>query len=160
MMLELAEIRGLGALLEEQEKSLLSTVKLDPVRGLRELRQKWDTLMTTSAPELVDQLGLRDAYKKFSIFYEGVTTVPESYEELKVGKMDYMLSAYVADYYDKKRLQVKAFRPPVKEEEEIPVAPVPVPPAVEMKKTEVPVGVMLGVAGVFGLLLLAMMRKA
>lgn len=157
-MLEACEIRGLGAVLEDQERDLLSLAQADPVRALRELRGKWDTLMTTSTPDQIAEIGLKDAYSKFSIWYEGVTTVPQSYEELKAGQMRFMLQAYVADYYDKKRLQLGALKAAAAQEP----APAPAPAAslpTAAETGKVPAGVLLGAAGFFGLLLWAMTRR-
>jgi hypothetical protein len=159
-MLQACEIRGLGAVLEDQEKTLLGKAAADPVRALRELRGKWDTLMTTSTPDQISELGLKDAYKKFSIWYEGVTTVPQSYEELKKGEMRFALQAYVADYYELKRAQLGAMKGAQKEPAPVP-APSPAAPApTAVKKADVPVGMILGAAGFFGLLLWAMTRRA
>jgi hypothetical protein len=161
-VLQATEICGLGAVLESQEQELLLKAKEDPVRALRELRGKWDTLMTTSTPDQLAELGFKDAYQKFSIWYEGVTTVPASYEELKKGQMRFMLQAYVSDYYEKKRLQLGALRTAEQQAEPAPapVAPAtPAPAAPAPESDKVPTGVLVGAAGFFGLLLWAMMRK-
>jgi len=92
----------------KMEQQLLNAIPADPVKALRELRQRWDTLMTLASPEEEDTLGLLGPYRDFSIFYEGLLTVPVTYEELKAGKHNAVVASHVRKYYELKRVHAKA----------------------------------------------------
>lgn len=86
-----------------QAMQLTNSIAADPVKALRILRQRWDTLMTLASPAEEEQLGLLGPYRDFGIFYEGLVTVPASFNELKAGQHNAILASHVNKYYDAKR---------------------------------------------------------
>lgn len=123
-------------ILDANELALLKKAKGEPVVALRELRQKWDTLVgLVSKGEGVTKhfMGVvGDAYKKFGMFYEGVMTVPKSFEELKQGKMYNLLGANIKDYYELKREHQAAIKPQAPQYDPTTAPPVPKPPPIGM----------------------------
>ena len=143
-MLELAQTAAPTAsqdVLDVNRQALLKAAKDTPVAALKDLKQKWDTLRQLMQKEGAskDLLGRADeAYRKFDMFYTGVTTVSESMDELKAGKMHRLLTTYVADYYDLKKEHQAHIKPK-------PTPYEPTPPSPEKTTNLLAVGV-IGVA--------------
>ena len=94
-------------ILHTNELQLIGSIKADPTKALRTLRQRWDSLMTLAAPDDRQKLGLAAPYSAFSTFYTGALTVPASYSELKAGQLNELLSSHVSQYYKFKREHLK-----------------------------------------------------
>jgi len=148
-------------LLEANEKALLQKVKEAPVAALKELKQKWDTLVADKSPELPKAFlqNVSSAYQKFNTFYQGVMTVPQSQAELKAGQYRFLLSTYVGEYYDQKREHLKYIKPKPEPYDPATAPPVVKPepaPVVAPPREKMPVGVIVGAGGFLALLLLWM----
>lgn len=155
-MFELSQATPPTGILEENEKLLLEKTRTAPVAALKELKQKWDTLMGLKKAGDSKRLwgDISAAHNKFSTFYQGVVTVPESLAELKAGKLRYLLSTYVADYYDQKRVHLAYVKPGAPAYDPAVSPPVQKPAVVPRPKMSV--GVVVAAGSVVALLVLWM----
>lgn len=136
-------------ILDVNEKALLKKAADAPEAALKELKQKWTTLMGLKKPGdpkgLWEDIGV--AYRKFVTFHEGIVTVPRSLEELKAGKYRYLLSTYIADYYDQRRAHLAYEKP------EAPSYDPGTAPPIRPVAKGMPVGLLLGAGGAVALLI-------
>lgn len=97
--------------LEQNKQELLLLIKKDPIKALRMLRQKWDSLMGLASAADKQKLGLPAPYAAFSTFYTGLMTVPSSHTELGAGQYNELLASHVNKYYQLKGQHTQTTRP-------------------------------------------------